>query len=213
MARPQSETSSSDALRQGMSAAADGQADGPGLERALQAWQVDAEARATWHTYHVIGDVLRNEELARPAQADEAFLHALRGRLAMEPRVLAPMPLPARASDSASHGRRWRWAAPAAAAAAFMGLASVLVVSRLGGPATGPALALAPASAPAALETGGAAALANGLVREADGRWVRRDERLDAYLRAHRDTSLANLPWAGGAVRSASTPLPANPGR
>lgn len=44
----------------------------------------DPEAIQTWHTYHVIGDVLRSAELA-PSSSDQAFLERLERRLAQEP--------------------------------------------------------------------------------------------------------------------------------
>jgi hypothetical protein len=59
----------------------------------LQAWRDDARARETWHAYHLIGDVLRSEELAHAPARDEAFLAGLRQRLAAEPAILAPAPV------------------------------------------------------------------------------------------------------------------------
>ena len=59
------------------------------LPQVVASWQQDAEQRATWHCYHLIGDVLRSEELARPASRDAAMLLALRARLADEPVPLA----------------------------------------------------------------------------------------------------------------------------
>ena len=74
-----------------LSALADG--DAQALERACSHWREDHQARKTWHVYHVIGDVMRSEELARPAARDAAFVASLRTRLAAEPVVLAPAPM------------------------------------------------------------------------------------------------------------------------
>ena len=77
----------------------------------------------SWHAYQLIGDVLRSEDLAAEPAADEAFLVALRARLADEPVVLAPQPrveeAGRRPSPSAANARRrapaaagkarWRW--------------------------------------------------------------------------------------------------------
>jgi sigma-E factor negative regulatory protein RseA len=162
-----------------MSALADGQASE--LARACGLWRDDADSRRAWHTYHLIGDVLRSDELASTPARDAAFLAGLRTRLAAEPVVLAPQP---RVDPPA--GRRQVWLVPAAMAAGFVAVAGVLVVARMGGPAggasspvmaesagvVGPGVRLvnAPAPQPQAL-TGNAAFI--------------RDPRLDQYLRAH----------------------------
>src|ERR1700756_2461684 len=87
MSQPDSDRSSS---RRILSALADGDATDSEAARAWQAWRDDPEARASWHAYQLIGDVLRSEDLAAKPAADEAFLVALRARLADEPVVLAP---------------------------------------------------------------------------------------------------------------------------
>jgi TorA maturation chaperone TorD len=63
-----------------LSALADGQADA--TEPACGLWRDDAAARQTWHAYHLIGDVLRSEELAREPGRDAAFVAALRADIA-----------------------------------------------------------------------------------------------------------------------------------
>ena len=133
-AQPQSDA------REAMSALADGELGGdPGsaqaLDRALAHWRDDAAAREAWSTYHTIGDVLRSQELARHAGADEAFLAALRARLDQEPVVLAPDPAPAKslhpsaaAQDSARRRAHWRPPAWLGASAAVAGVAAVAAV-------------------------------------------------------------------------------------
>lgn len=191
---------SSAAARQALSALMDGDLDPGAAGEALGAWRQDADARASWHAYHLIGDVLRSEDLATQPASDEAFLQSLRVRLADEPVPMAPSPLvhaPA-AADAAgavtlqgAHAAplarrrplRWRMGrmmAPAAVAAGFVAVAGVMVVTRVmsPAPAAGPTLAAAPA---------GAIAASGMLVRDA---------RLDRYLSAHR--SLANGAAAAG---------------
>lgn len=177
---------------QGLSALADGELDAGAIRATCVHWSGDGEARARWHAYHLIGDVLRSDALASDAAHDEHFLQTLRARLAAEPSVLAPRPLPL-PSPAASRSRpRFKWLAPAAVAAGFMIFASLLVVTRGPLPASGgegPMLAAAPgrmvvaAAPPAAV----AAVAGEGLVAPqtvADRQFVR-DARFDRYLAAH----------------------------
>ena len=111
-----------------LSALADGDATDGEAARAFEAWRDDQETRRTWHAYQLIGDVLRSEDLASRPQADEAFLVALRARLADEPVVLAPRPraeeaavaAPAVANAGAAARHRARWQGPVAMAAGFL---------------------------------------------------------------------------------------------
>lgn len=145
--------------RRWMSAALDG--DAAAVEAACRAWRHSAAAREAWHGYHLIGDALRSSELAQAPARDEAFLQALRTRLASEPVVLAPQ------------GRRPRsaWWGPAAATVA--GVAAVAAVTGV--------LVVARALAPGAVELAGAAPAS--AVRVDSG--VIRDVQLDEYLRVH----------------------------
>jgi sigma-E factor negative regulatory protein RseA len=199
------------APRASSSAAADLAADGPHLlisalvdgdaaavEGACAAWREDAGARERWHTYHLIGDVLRSDELAARPARDAEFLAGLRARLAHEPVVLAPA---ARSPARARHA----WLGPVAVAAGFVAVAGVLVVTRLSAPeASGPLLAAN--QAPSAVV--GKAAAPQPLVVEAG---LIRDARLDSYLRAHRE-ALGGVPVAlpGGAPRNVEMLLPAS---
>ncbi|MBP6901673.1 MAG: sigma-E factor negative regulatory protein [Burkholderiaceae bacterium] len=188
--------------RQALSALMDGQLEwsGDGREPAspCAAWRDDAEARATWHAYHLIGDVLRSEDLAQPAARDQAFLQALRQRLAAEPVPLAPAPLASPAltlADAAVAAplqrarRSWqRRMAPAAVAAGVVAVVSVVAVTRMGGNAGWPAGGV--------MASGGASGA--GLVLVGADRSggagvpaaVLRDSRIDRYMAAHR--KLAN---------------------
>ena len=76
-----------------LSALIDGELDAGLATAACAAWRESGSTRSTWHAYHLIGDVLRSEDLASTPQRDAAFLARLKVRLADEPVVLAPQPL------------------------------------------------------------------------------------------------------------------------
>jgi sigma-E factor negative regulatory protein RseA len=197
-----------DEKRARMSALADGEAQA--LEPACRHWRDDEMARQTWHAYHLIGDVMRSEELATTPARDAAFLSSLRQRLAQEPVVLAPAP---RVAAPVVDRRRQPWLLPAAAAAGFALVASVMVVSRLGsspGTAAAPVMAAASsaglaAAAPQALRPGlsldaAPSSAQTALVSDRDG--VVRDVRLEEFLRAHQATRGGTMVVApGGTLR------------
>lgn len=172
------------------------------LPQVVASWQQDADERATWHCYHLIGDVLRSEALAQPATRDAAMLLALRARLADEPVPLAPralasvLPGPAAPLMGATRPvpqRSWagRLAAPAAMAAGFVVVAGLLGVFK-GGSAP---LAEGGQMASNALAPG--AALQRQVVKSDAGALVR-SAGLDRYLEAHR--KLGNSVAAAGAA-------------
>jgi sigma-E factor negative regulatory protein RseA len=156
-----------------MSAAIDGDADA--LERACRAFRDDdGAARADWHAYHLIGDVLRSSELASASSRDQDFVARLRERLAAEPVVLAPV-VPVAPAAAAPRPSRWRVPAVATAAGVAV-VAGVLVMARPGSEAPG-ATAVPLAAAPPLLPR----AEAPPLVR--DG--VIRDARIEEFMRLH----------------------------
>jgi sigma-E factor negative regulatory protein RseA len=184
-----------------LSAAVDGDADALGqVCRAFR--DGDRRARADWHAYHLIGDVMRSSELATPPARDDAFLATFRERLAAEPVVLAPA--------AARRGTRWpaswaaQWRLPAAAVASAAGVAvvaGVLVMSRSGGDGPGaPALPFAAApTSPSATPT---------LVR--DG--VIRDARIEEFMRVHQG-SAGGLSLPRADVRQVDVIVAPAPGR
>ncbi len=127
--------SDSDASREALSALADGEAHPSDVARACAAWKDDADARATWHDYQLIGDVMRSEDLARASEGS-AFLKNFRERLAQEPVVLAPAAAaqvkpavaePAVAPLQAPVLKRRMWAGPMAVAAGFVLMIGALI--------------------------------------------------------------------------------------
>lgn len=217
---PGSEAAEAGGVRATMSALADGELpasqheDARELDSALAHWSAHAEAREAWSTYHTIGDVMRSEELAAHAGGDEAFLQALRVRLAAEPVVLAPGPLEREgtqagvaalgvtagvgAGDGSSARRRAHWRVPAwlGVSAAAAGVAAVAVVTWVvqlqdEAPA-GTTLASAPATA--APWRSDAATRVQPVAVQAPRSVARGAGLLEDYLRVHQGAVRAPVP-------------------
>ena len=170
-------------MREWMSAWVDGQRDAE--SSACSAWAADPQAQRTWHEYHLIGDVLRSDDLAGAVAHDQAFLENFRQRLAAEPILLAPSPVPAPALAAAPRAASRRWAVAAAAAGVMMVGGAVFSLQRAEGPTI---VSKAPSGTPGVPAPGGGTVLTPGSVEpplRVDGQVIR-DARLDAYLRAHR---------------------------
>jgi sigma-E factor negative regulatory protein RseA len=178
-----------DEPRAWLSALADG--DAQALDRACGHWRDDAAARQTWHAYHLIGDVMRSEELAGSPSRDAAFLVGVRQRLAAEPVVLAPAPLPAPPPR-----QRQTWLVAAAAVAGFAAVAGVMVMTRVGSDTS--TLATAPAAVPL-VATAPATTRPPVLTNDPSG--VIHDARLDEFLRAHQSIRGTMVAAPGGTLR------------
>jgi sigma-E factor negative regulatory protein RseA len=187
-----------------ISALADGQLQGQAFALAVEAACADPQARATWHAYHVVGDVLRSRELALGAPAPD-FVARLSARLAQEQpgvpadRPLLGIPLAQPALPAAANDGTFRWKLVA-------GVASVAAVAAVGwsvlgtaGPsANPPQLASASKQAPAVAE-------ATVLARTPAGAVMIRDPRLDELLAAHRQFGGASaLQMPAGFLRNAT---------
>ncbi len=159
-----------------LSALMDGELEGAALARACAQWRDDPRARADWHAYHLIGDVLRSDDLAGDAGRDAVFLQAVRARLAREPVVLAPSAPAVASRPVVSRFRSWR--TPTAVAAGFVAVAGALTLTRPGAPS-------APAMPQNVAQVAPAGAVAEPAPRVASGQFVR-DARLDRYLAAHK---------------------------
>lgn len=184
------------------SALADGELRGAELARALAALQTDAAAQARWHTYHLVGDVLRSGAGAPVAAPDAAFMARLRLRLqdekAISP-VAVPLVLPSMrpsANDSV-----WRWKLVA-------GLSVLAVVTVLGWQLAatlqdgGSEARLAQSPAPAA-EPRVQLAAGEPLV-------MIRDPQLDQLIAAHQQLGGASaLQMPAGFLRNATYERPA----
>jgi sigma-E factor negative regulatory protein RseA len=82
----------SDSIREQVSALADGQLKGQAFADAVGDIVAHEELRASWRTYHLVGDVLRSGAHA-PCSDSNAFLAKLQQRLAHEPPVRVPVPV------------------------------------------------------------------------------------------------------------------------
>lgn len=191
-----------------LSALVDGELEAPQVAAACEQWGDDPLSRQRWHSYQLIGDVLRSEDLAASPAHDAEFLARLRTRLAAEPVVMAPAPLlqapPMERQTARRGGRMVAFGAIAAGfvvvvagALTFTGLPSapapeaVIAESKAPPPAT-------PAFAPDLQPT-----IASGeLIRDAN---------LDRYLAAHQQwTGSAKL---GGHAAYLRPPVDAAPAR
>lgn len=131
-----------DATREALSALADGEAPSQDVARACAAWRDQPDAKAAWHDYQMIGDVMRSDDLAQ-ASASDAFLSKFRERLAHEPVILAPVAAAQTASTQqlASAGnqaaavvrtlRRRAWTGPVSVAAGFVMVVGALMSSQI----------------------------------------------------------------------------------
>ena len=181
-----------ESAKERLSALADGELGGDERAAACAAWAADPAVRREWHAWHLIGDVLRSEDLASDPRRDRLLCASIRARLHHEPIVFAP--------DAATSGGRGRWVVGGAVAAGF-----VLVVgafTALRPPADAPSPVIAQAERPAALPVDVAAAPAperQPVAEEpviADMRLIR-DAQLDRYLAAHKQfagTSALGVP-------------------
>ena len=196
-----------DDLASCLSAFLDGEA--AATESACARWRGDANARRTWHAYHLIGDVMRSDELATAPAHDAAFLAGMRTRLAAEPAMLAPASLPERLPVQAAR-RRQAWVMPVAAAAGFVVVAGVLVMTRTAAPGSAADEAPMRIAAQAPPQTS-AASLRASAVLAADRQpavnhplrdpALIRDARLDEYLRAHQAAGGLSVATPGGWLR------------
>jgi sigma-E factor negative regulatory protein RseA len=180
-----------ESAKERLSALADGEVDGAGPAALCAGWAADEGVRRDWHAWHLIGDVLRSEDLASDPRRDRQLCAAIRSRLRQEPVVLAPAPL--------AGGHRSRWAFGGAIAAGLVLAVGTFTVLRPGSDAPVLAQGDRPAVVPVVVATAPAAeqpAAEEPVV--ADTRMIR-DAQLDRYLAAHKQfagTSALGVPSA-----------------
>lgn len=198
--------------REAISALADGQLRGHEFARVVETVSQDDDARATWHAYHLVGDVLRSGDAAA-GHADLAFVARLQLRLKREELVSqtedAPYLIAAHAMNTGSGGRfntsneganasRFRWKMVA-------GLASLAAVAAVGWGVTG---GLNPDEA-AKLAAAAVAPVAPVVQVAEQPQVMIRDPRLDELLAAHKQfggTSALQMP--AGFLRNATFEVP-----
>ena len=188
-------------------ALADGQLRGQEFAQVVESILSDADSRATWHAYHVIGDVMRSQELAEHADS-LSFVARFQSRLAADSEAQqAYLPsLPVGAASDLSEGTT-----PAQASAnesvfawkltaGFASLAAVVamgwsVSSGLTGASSGAQLAQAQPPAQVSVTSPG---VSESVV-------MIRDPNLDALLAAHKQFGGATaLQMPTGFLRNAT---------
>lgn len=182
------------------SALADGELQGAEFTQALLALESSPEAQSRWHSYHLVGDVMRAGAGAAVSAHDAEFVARLRlrlhqdeGRPQLEAR-LGPGVVPSSANDSV-----WRWKLVA-------GLSSLAVVAVLGWQLAVPspqAVQMA-VSGPTPVQPPTSVAQTN-----AESPVMIRDPRLDQLITAHQQlggTSALQMP--AGFLRNATFERP-----
>ena len=162
-----------------LSAIADGELSGEAQPDTIFS-DFSRDDRAAWSSYHLIGDVLRSDDLALSPRVSEAFMSRFAARLDAEPHVLAP----AAWSPSSSVGRGLsalgRRFVPTLAVAAAAATLTWIVVPQMHGVGAGGAQQVASLSS---ADNGGVQRVAMASVPQ-DGNIIR-DAQLDQYLQAH----------------------------
>ena len=202
-------------MREQLSALMDGQLQGDEWLKAMECAE-NEEGHATWHAYHVVGDVLRSTDLSHGILSSSDFLARFQERLALEPSpaagsVLLEAPVPLKADvqkerPEAANASVFRWKMLA-------GFASLAVVASVGWssweklqPGSVPAdtqLAVAVPSAPTTT------AVETNAILQAPSLMIR-DPRLDELLAAHQQFGgIAALQMPAGFLRNATFEAPA----
>ena len=173
-----------------LSALADGELQGEEVNQVLAACERDPAWLASWHDYHLIGDLLRSPDL-RATRKSAPFLNRLQDRLAQETvepvaPTAAALLTPAAANDAIF---RWQMLAGVASVAALGVMVWTLALPTS---STGSQLAQSPASPDAVL------------VASPQGVIVR-DARLDDLLAAHKQVGgNSALQMPSGFLRNAT---------
>lgn len=167
------------------------------------------DARSCWHVYHLVGDVLRSEELAACGH-DQAFVARLGARLQQEGfsparAAGATVALPVTARPAANDGLfRWKMVAGLASVAAVAAI-GWSTMSGIGAGSSGAQLAQRSAQTPVLSLASALPAEAASTSSAQTGPVMLRDARLDELLAAHRQAADGSaLGSASGFLRNAT---------
>jgi sigma-E factor negative regulatory protein RseA len=209
-------------VREQVSALADGHLQGEAFAAAIEAVCTEGDSRAAWHTYHVVGDVLRSGSHSACSDSS-AFLARFQQRLAAEPVIampaLQPVAAPAavqvqRRADAANEPVfRWKLVAGAASMVAVAAISWTLIGN---GTASSQAGAQIAAQQQPAVNSVLAAAAVNNqqpasttltptrvMVGNGNPQVMLRDPRLDQLLEAHQQAGGASQ-MPSGFLRNAT---------
>jgi sigma-E factor negative regulatory protein RseA len=153
-----------------ISALMDGELDGQQAQQQIQSLRDDPELASGWHTFHLIGDAIRNE---RPLSRD--FSRRVSSRIAAEPTVVAPR--------RSSGKRAVAFALSAAASLSAVALVAWVALSTVP-PASAPEIARAPISPPTAIPASATPSAAAPSLAS-----VPSDGTMNEYLMAHQEFS------------------------
>lgn len=194
-----------------VSALIDGRLRGVAFAQAVEAVHSDAQMRANWQAYHLVGDLLRQGEAANQMRASDGLSARVAARLAAEPLTgtygpvaagneidtATAMPvaptgtsgvmhlLPAQSLRQAANDPLWRWRAVA-------GVATVMAFAAVGWNVLGGAVSTPDATTPV-------------LARAEPPRQMLRDPRLDELLAAHEQSAgISALQMPAGFLRNAT---------
>ncbi|MBS0339556.1 MAG: sigma-E factor negative regulatory protein [Proteobacteria bacterium] len=199
----------SDKLREQVSALVDGQLRDDEFARAVEHVCVQEELRGAWHTYHVVGEVIRSGRHAA-CQDSTAFMSRFRERLAAEglrpaaapSGVELQVPTGIKAEAANEPVFRWKLVAGIASVAAVAAIGWSIGASVLQGPPGGAQLAqqeqgnaAAPVLASSALPPVEPSTTTTTRVLLGDNQRPQvmlRDARLDALLEAHQEAGGAS---------------------
>lgn len=184
--------------REMVSALADGQLHGEEFARAMALTGASSDARATWHAYHVVGDVLRGSESGSLGR-EAAFMQRLQQRLEQEKKpVLLVQEQAVVPSLQSANDAIFRWKMVA-------GLASLAAVTVIGWQAVS-GFAIQNDSAKLALAKSDQSTVAVlQPMADAEPQVMLRDPQLDALLAAHRQFGGASaLQMPAGFLRNAT---------
>ncbi|MDP3832674.1 MAG: sigma-E factor negative regulatory protein [Hydrogenophaga sp.] len=204
---------------QALSALVDGELDATGLDGVLASVEGEPATLASWHSYLVIGDVLRGAGVVVAAQPPDDFLAGVRERLRSEPvpvvEPMAPVVTQVKAAQvvavraPAANDALFRWKAVAGLAS----LAAVMAVgwSMLSGVPSGsggasPQLAAAPVATDTnvSVAANAPASSAAVVVNTGQGPLIR-DARLEELLAEHRQNGgMSALQMPTGFIRNAT---------
>lgn len=174
----------------------------------------EADLRATWHAYHLIGDALRSDDLASDPRHDLDFILALRRRMAQEPVKLKRDEEQARVAGRqasqgeplrGTHAPRLRRISVAMAAGLFVALMGTWALTQLSvrGGASVAADRLV-AQVQVGSEQQSPLTTSDPPIAVLDGRLIR-DSRLDEYFAAHKKFGGSSAPGnPTGFLRSAN---------
>lgn len=197
---------------QALSALVDGELDAAGLDGVLASFEVRSDTLASWHSYVVIGDVLRGAGAVVAAQPPGDFLAGVRERLRSEPvPVVTPVQTPqvvaVRAPAANDALFRWKAVAGLASLAAVMAVGwSVLSGVPAGPGGASPQLAATPVATDSKVSVAANAPVPSAAVVVNTGQGpLIRDARLEELLAEHRQNGgMSALQMPTGFIRNAT---------